>query len=286
MFETSLHAGCQLTGPGVTAPFLSELRRRPRAAVDLESFPWSLPLVRDLETLSFTTPITFLAGENGSGKSTLLEGIAVGIDAVAAGAHDLERDPSLQAARDFAAGFVFARRRHARTRLFLRAEDVFGYTGRLTTNIAELGAIEQDFAALPEGPGRDRAMGMARGEQAALTRRYGANPDARSHGETFLGLLQTRLVPNGLYLLDEPETPLSPSRVLALISLLAGCVRRGCQFVIATHSPLLMAMAGATILLAEDGRLQPVAWDDLEHVRITRVFMRDPAAMLRRLLDE
>jgi predicted ATPase len=270
----------------MTAPFLSELRRRPGAAVDYERFPWSLPLVRDLETLSFTTPITFLVGENGSGKSTLLEGIAVGIDAVAAGAHDLQRDPSLQAARDFAAGFVFARRRHARTRLFLRAEDVFGYTGRLTTDIAELGAIEQDFASLPEGPGRERAMGMARGERAALTRRYGENPDGRSHGETFLGLLQTRLVPNGLYFLDEPETPLSPSRVLALISLLAGCVKRECQFVIATHSPLLMAMPGATILLAEDGRLRPVEWDDLEHVRITRAFMRDPGAVLRRLLDE
>jgi predicted ATPase len=129
-------------------------------------------------------------------------------------------------------------------------------------------------------------MGMARGERAALTRRYGENPDGRSHGETFLGLLQTRLVPNGLYFLDEPETPLSPSRVLALISLLAGCVKRECQFVIATHSPLLMAMPGATILLAEDGRLRPVEWDDLEHVRITRAFMRDPGAVLRRLLDE
>jgi predicted ATPase len=265
---------------------LSELRRRTGAAVDRESFPWSLPLVRDLERLSFTKPITFLVGENGSGKSTLLEGIAVGIDAVAAGAHDLQRDPSLQPARDFAAGFVFARRRHARTRLFLRAEDVFGYTGRLTANIAEMGEIEQHLAELPEGPGRDRAMGMARGERAALTRRYGDNPDARSHGETFLHLLQTRLVPNGLYLLDEPETPLSPSRVLALIALLAGCVRQGCQFLIATHSPLLMAMPDATILLAEDGCLRTVAWDDLEHVRITRAFMRDPEAMLRRLLDE
>jgi predicted ATPase len=129
-------------------------------------------------------------------------------------------------------------------------------------------------------------MSVARGERAALTQRYGENPDARSHGETFLALLQTRLVPNGLYFLDEPETPLSPSRVLALIVLLAGCVKQGCQFIVATHSPLLMAIPEATILLAENGRLQPVAWDDLEHVRVTRSFMRDPAAMLRRLLEE
>ena len=266
--------------------FLSALRRRPDAAVDRDRFPWTLPLVRDLETLEFTTPVTFLVGENGSGKSTLLEGIAAGMEAVAAGAHDLKRDPSLQAARDLAAGFVFVRRRHARTRLFLRAEDVFGYTGRVTADMAELDEIEHDFAKLPEGPGRDRAMGVARGQRAALAQRYGADPDARSHGETFLALLQTRLVPNGLYFLDEPETPLSPTRVLALIALLAERVRQGCQFVIATHSPILMALPDATILLAEDGRLRPIGWNDLDHVRVTRAFLNDPAATLRRLLAD
>jgi predicted ATPase len=265
--------------------FLSALRRRPDAVIDRDCFPWTLPVVRDLETLAFTAPVTFLVGENGSGKSTLLEGIAAGMDAVAAGARDLRRDPTLQAARDFAAGFVFVRRRHARTRLFLRAEDVFGYTGRLTADIAELGEIEQDLAKLPEGPGRDRATAMARGERAALTRRYGANPDARSHGETFLALLQTRLVPNSLYFLDEPETPLSPTRVLALIALLIDRVRQGCQFVIATHSPILMAMPDATILLAEGGQLRETDWNDLDHVRVTRAFLADPAAHLRRLTD-
>ncbi len=266
--------------------FLSALRRRPDAAIDRERFPWTLPLVRDLQTLEFTTPVTFLVGENGCGKSTLLEGIAVGMEAVAAGARDLKRDPTLQAARDLAPGFVFVRRRHARTRLFLRAEDVFGYTGRLTADMAELREIESDLAKLPEGPGRDRATGVARGQRAALVQRYGADPDARSHGETFLALLQTRLVPNGLYFLDEPETPLSPTRVLALIAVLAERVRQGCQFIIATHSPLLMALPGSTILLTEDGRLRPAVWNDLEHVRVTRAFLNDPAATLRRLLAD
>lgn len=266
--------------------FLSALRRRPDAVIDHTRFPWTLPLMRDLETLAFTTPVTFLVGENGSGKSTLLEGIAAGMDAVAAGAHDLRRDPTLRAARDLAAGFVFVRRRHARIRLFLRAEDVFGYTGRLTSDMAELGEIEQELAKLPEGSGRDRATGMARAQRAALAQRYGADPDGRSHGETFLALLQTRLVPNGLYFLDEPETPLSPTRVLALIALLAQRVRQGCQFIIATHSPILMAMPHSVILLAETGRLRPAAWNDLEHVRVTRAFLNDPQATLRRLLAD
>jgi predicted ATPase len=266
--------------------FLSALRRRPDAVLDRGRFPWTLPLVRDLEALAFTTPVTFLVGENGCGKSTLLEGIAAGMDAVAAGARDLRRDPTLQAARDFAAGFVFVRRRHARTRLFLRAEDVFGYTGRLTADMAELGEIETDLAKLPEGPGRDRATGVARGQRAALTGRYGADPDARSHGESFLALLRTRLAPNGLYFLDEPETPLSPSRVLALIVLLDDRVRQGCQFVIATHSPMLMAMQDATILLAEGGQLRETDWNDIEHVRVMRAFLADPAAQLRKLIGE
>ena len=107
----------------------------------------------------------------------------------------------------------------------------------------------------------------------------------RSHGETFLALLRTRLVPNGLYFLDEPETPLSPSRVLALIALLADCVAEGCQFIIATHSPILMALPGATILLAQNGTLRQAAWDDLEHVRVTRAFLTNPAGVLRRVLD-
>jgi len=266
--------------------FLSALRRRLDAAIDFGRFPWTLPLVRDLERVEFRSAVTFLVGENGSGKSTLLEGIAAGIDAVAAGSHDLRRDPSLQAARDFAAGFVFERQHHARTRLFLRAEDVFGYTGRLSADMAELGAIEQELSRLPDGPGRDRAMGMARGQRSALEGRYGIDPDARSHGETFLALLQTRLVPNGLYVLDEPETPLSPARVLALIALLADRVARNCQFIIATHSPVLMAFPGATILHAEDGALHEAAWNELDHVRVTRAFLNDPQGVLRKVLDD
>lgn len=272
------------SAPAAT-PYLSSLRRRAGATVEQDQFPWTLPLVRDLEALEFSTPITFLVGENGCGKSTLLEGIAAGMDAVAAGGHDLKRDPTLQPARDFAAGFAFVRHRHARTRMFLRAEDVFGYTGRLASEMADLAEIVRDLAKLPEGSGRIRATGMARAQRRALAGRYGDDPDARSHGETFLALLQTRLVPNGLYLLDEPETPLSPTRVLALIGILLDRVRQGCQFIIATHSPILMAMPHSSILLAEDGGLRATEWNELEHVRVTRAFLNDPERFLRRLRE-
>ena len=267
--------------------FLTAITRRDDVACDPAEFPWSLPLLRTLEELQFTQPVTFLVGENGSGKSTLLEGIAAGMQSVAAGSRDLSRDPSLAAARRFAAGFRFARRGHARPRLFLRAEDVFGYTTRLGDDMRGLSATAAELEqAVPDGHGRRIAVAMAEGQRLALERRYGADPDARSHGETFLALLGTRLVPNGLYFLDEPEAPLSPSRVLALMALLLDRVAQGCQFVVATHSPILLALPQATILLLEDGRLQPCAWQDLEHVRVTRAFLNDPQSVLRHLADD
>jgi predicted ATPase len=104
------------------APFLTSLRRRQEYSANTDAFPWSLALIQNIDQIDFTSAVTFLVGENGSGKSTLLEGIASGMDAVAVGSNDLQHDPSLTAARALAQRFFFARKRHARTRLFLRAE--------------------------------------------------------------------------------------------------------------------------------------------------------------------
>jgi predicted ATPase len=267
--------------------YLSALRRN-RAGDDGEGFPWSVPVVASLDALEFTTPVTFFVGENGSGKSTVLEGIAAGMRAIAVGSADLDKDQTLQAARQFAAGFRFERRQQPRTKLFFRAEDIFGFTKRMLQTMTDLGSLENEFRRrFPDGSyGQKLAVGAARGERRALEGRYGSDPGARSHGEVFLGLLASRLVPGGLYLLDEPEAPLSPRGVLQLIALLKARVGDRCQFIIATHSPILMAMPESVILLAEAGRLQPAAWNDLEHVRVTRAFLNDPQATLRRLLAD
>jgi predicted ATPase len=267
--------------PGI---FLTGIRRA-GALREPDRFPFALPLFRGLERLDFRARVTFLVGENGCGKSTLLEGLAAGTGALAVGGRDLERDPTLAGARAFARAFHFRRARHPRTTLFLRAEDVFGFTLRVRGEMEGLRAVEEELRdALPEGSeGQRRAVGAAAKERVALARRYGAEPDARSHGETFLHLLQQRLVPRGLYFLDEPETPLSPTRVLALLAILRERVAQDCQFVIATHSPILMALPQAEILLLEDGAIAPIAYADVEHVRITRAFLDDPGSFLRRL---
>jgi predicted ATPase len=262
--------------------FLTGLRRR-RAPRDATAYPWSVPALRRLEALTFNAPITFLVGENGSGKSSLLEAIAAGVSAVAAGSSDIARDPSLDAARRFADDYRFAFARHPRTRLFLRAEDVFGYVKRLASEMEAMRGIRRDLDELPESYGRRLAIGAVQGQLGALTGRYGENPDGRSHGETFLGMLTARLTPRGLYLLDEPETPLSPLRVLGLMALVKERVGQECQFVIATHSPLLLALPDAEILYVEGEQIRPVAFEDVEHVRLTRDFLNNPEAFLRHL---
>ena len=262
--------------------YLTGLRRQ-RRPNDPHDYPWSVPALRRLDALSFSTPVTFLVGENGSGKSSLLEAIAAGLNVVVAGSADIARDPSLAAARRFAEDYRFAFKRHPRTRLFLRAEDVFGYVKRLAIEMDEMRGVRRDLSALPESYGRRLAIGAVDGQLGALTGRYGENPDGRSHGETFLGMLSQRLTPRGLYLLDEPETPLSPLRVLGLLALLKERVAQDCQFVIATHSPLLLALPNATILLFDGDQIRSVAFDEVEHVRLTRDFLNNPEAFLRHL---
>ena len=131
--------------------------------------------------------------------------------------------------------------------------------------------------------GLKRARGVALGQKHALTSRYGEDLDARSHGESLLHLLESRLVPNGLYLLDEPEAALSPLRQLAFLSMLKAGVEAGSQFLIATHAPILMALPGAQILSFNQSPPAPVGFDEIEHVTLMRAFLCDPQAFTRRL---
>ena len=203
---------------------------------------------------------------------------AVASGAISLGGTDLGSDPTLRAARELASGLTLTQRGRPRAKVFLRAEDVFGYTQRLGREIAELAETADGFAGT-------RAQVYIAAQRRALTERYGADPDARSHGETFLALLGARLVPAGLYFLDEPETPLSPVRVLGLLATLIDAVAAGSQFLIATHSPILMALPGATLFEFADGRIGTVGYDEVEHVRVTRDFLNAPERYLRHLTE-
>jgi predicted ATPase len=254
--------------------------------IQAQRFPFSIPVVRNGSEISFTHPVTFLVGENGAGKSTLIEALGIAVQARTIGSNNVESDPTLHAVLPLGHALRLVWNRRIKQGFFLRAEDFFGFVKRIqqTRNDLqrEMGEIKeelQEHSKLAQGLA---VMPFVR-ELTDIQRRYGDGLDTLSHGESFLRLFQERFVPQGLYLLDEPETPLSPLRQLALLSQMKVMVAQDCQFIIATHSPILMAYPEATIYALEEGQINRVAYDDLEHVRLTRDFLNNPQQFLRHL---
>lgn len=251
-------------------------------------FPFSVPVIRELDVLTFPTPVTFFVGENGSGKSTLLEGIAAAAGLPAAGSDDPGADATLDAQRQLgrALRLVWTRRTHRG--FFLRAEDFFGFTKRLSAMRSELlqrmADLEVEYANRSAWA-RGLAMGPAHASLADMERRYGVNLDANSHGQSFLKFFQARFVPGGLYLLDEPEAPLSPQSQLAFMLMMQDMVAEGAQFIVATHSPILLAFPSATIYSFDRTPAQVVPYAELEHVVLTRDFLNAPERYLRAMRD-
>ena len=249
-------------------------------------FPFDLPALAGGLDLTFEAPVTIFVGENGSGKSTLLEGLAVAAKAITAGSADAVGDQTLTGGRALADELKLTWSRRPGRGFFMRAEDFFGYAKRMEETRAgleaELVRVEVEYAGAS-----DHARALARSpmlrELAAIRSRYGDGLDTRSHGEAFLHFFQERLVPGGIYFLDEPEAPLSPARQLAFLALLKDMIGRDIQVVMATHSPILLACPDAVIWNFDASPMEPVAYADLEHVTLTRDFLRDPEAYLRHL---
>ena len=252
-----------------------------------DEFPFNVPVIRAFSDLELTSEVTFLVGENGSGKSTLLEALACAVGLPVVGSEGIGTDASLAHARKLAKYLRLSWSKRTHNGFFMRAEDFFGFAKKVESMKREL---EDDLARVDRET-RDRsplARAYARtayaNELGGLKRRYGQGLDARSHGEAFLTLFQSRFVPNGLYLLDEPEAPLSPVRQLSFLSLLKEMVaEQNAQFIIATHSPIIMAFPNATIYSLDGEAVKKVGYDEVEHVVITRDFLANPEVFLRHL---
>lgn len=205
--------------------------------------------------------VTFLVGENGSGKSTLVEGVAVaaGLNPEGGSRSFTFATRSTESALGPALRLGRAPGRE-RGSFFLRAESYYN----VATEIERL-----DTAG---GPPLLPAYG-------------GVSPHERSHGQSFLDLLVHRFRPGGLFLLDEPEAALSLQGCLGALARIHDLVQQGSQFLIATHSPVLLAVPDARILeIGDDGSIEPVSFDDALPVRSTRRFLADPAAAVRATL--
>jgi len=246
-------------GPG---PYVLGARHPPD--VDRDVFPFHLPAVRALHALDFSEPITFLVGENGSGKSTVIEALARalrfdeegGSELGERGAEDGDLAPKRFADDPLGKSLRLELGPHKPERaFFLRAESFFNTARRI------------------DSQGLESVYG-------------GTGLHEQSHGESFLALATNRFGGNGLYVLDEPEAALSVTSALAFLGVMHRAADAGAQFIVATHSPVLLAVPGARIYELDDGGAVAVSWETADPTRLTRAFLEAPERFLRGLLAE
>ena len=217
----------------------------------------NIPIVQHLKqhTLELRKPVTIFVGENGIGKSTLIEALAVSMRFNAEGG---SRNFNFKTHESHSALHEYIR--VAKGRLlkedgyFLRAESFY--------NVA---TKEEEYADL-EHP----------------SEKY----HEKSHGESFLALVQNQLRANGLYMFDEPEAALSPQRQLTLLMEICSCAKQGSQFIIATHSPILLGIPDAQIISFDEGRIHNCKYEDTESYKVTEMFINNREILLERLLSE
>lgn len=243
-------------------PYWIEALFERRDGWDASNYPFNLPVVRTLDRLAFHPNVTFLVGENGSGKSTLIEALAVAWGFNPEGGTK-NFSFSSHHAHSPLHGFVRPVRSSSRARdgFFLRAESYFN----LASEIERLDAI----------PGAGPPIKASYG---------GKSLHEQSHGESFFALFDNRFGGDGLYILDEPEAALSPTRQLSFLAKIHELVMARSQLIIATHSPILLGYPNAWIYQASDHGLERVEYEDTDHYQVTRNFLTRREMMLDILL--
>ena len=236
-------------------PYWIEARLERREGWDDDVYPFNVPAVRTTDALAFHPRVTFLVGENGSGKSTLIEALAVAWGFNAEGG-SRDHQYTTRASHSQLHRFIRPVRsaQKAQDGYFLRAESFFNTASYL--------------------------------EQSGTMRGGSAGLHEKSHGESFFDLFENRFEGNGLYILDEPEAALSPARQLSFLARLHQLVQDRSQFIIATHSPILLGYPDAWIYQASRHGLERVAYEDTEHYQITKGFLTRPEAYLDVLLSD
>ena len=245
----------------LTECFLTSIQVQRTEIPTPELYPFSIPALKSLGALDMHPKITFFVGENGSGKSTLLEAIAIAAGNNPEGGSKNFRFESKASHSELHQYLRLIRGiKKPKDGFFLRAESLF----TLSTEIERLEA---------EGPMPFASYG-------------GRSLHLQSHGESFLSLCDHRLRGNGLYILDEPEAALSPMRQMSLLSILHRLIQQKSQFIIATHSPILLAYPDACIYSFSEQGIAPIQYEETEHFRVTRDFLNRRERMLKTLLSD
>ena len=224
--------------------------------IGTDSYLRNIDAISSISRISFKHSVTFFVGENGSGKSTLLEAIAIACGFNPEGGTRNYNFSTYDSHSELCSALRLSRGvRRAGYGYFLRAESFY--------NVA---TKEEEYSRGPGG--RPQHF------------------HEKSHGESFLALAQNSFRPNGLYLLDEPEAALSPQRQLTLLMEIDRCVKEGSQFIIVTHSPILLGLPGAEILSFDDGPIHPCTYEETDSYQVTSMFINNREQILHRLLDE
>lgn len=266
---------------------LQSLSLRPFLDSGVSDFPFTVPVIRSLAEIQFKSPVTFFVGENGSGKSTMMEALACAVESITVGSESVKTDKTLAPIRQLSKYLKLSWAKRTRKGFFMRAEDFFGYAHSMRQTREELEEeiknVDHDYQGRSK-LAQDLARSAYSGQLSAMKNRYGEKDlDSYSHGEAFLNLFQARFAPGGLYLLDEPEAALSPSRQLSFLAALKQMVEQEAQFIIATHSPIILAYPDAQILQFQEGTIREVKYNELEHVNLVRDFLANPKAFLKYL---
>ena len=223
--------------------------------IESDSYLRNIPAIADLWEFDFNHNVTFFVGENGSGKSTLLEAIAISYGFNPEGGTRNYRFSTYDSHSELCRAVTLVRGSGKPWGYFLRAESFYNVATAEDRYSHEIGGRPQHY-------------------------------HQRSHGESFLAIAQSQFRTRGLYLLDEPEAALSPQRQLTLLLEIVKSVKAGGQFIIATHSPILLGIPDAQILSFDDGPIHPVSYEDTDSYQVTKLFVENRQQMLKRLLED
>lgn len=224
-----------------------------------DEYPFNIEVVKKFQELNFESQVTFFVGENGIGKSTFIEAIAVALGLPAEGGTENFRYETKNTTSILSNYLRVGTFNRPKTKFFLRAESFYNFSSEVQRLVEENG------------------FGTLYGS-------YGGNLHECSHGESFIRLVQNRFTDNGLYILDEPEAALSPQRQLSLLCLIDQLAKEGSQFIIATHSPILISYRDGKILDLNNN-FKEVKYEDTDIYNLYKMYLEQPDAMQHRLFD-
>ena len=226
---------------------------------NFDSYPFNIEIVKNFKELNFTSPVTFFVGENGIGKSTFIEAIAVALGLPSEGGTQNFNYTTKNTTSNLSDYLRVSKFNKPKTKFFLRAESFYNFSTELDRLIEE-----NSFSS--------------------LNNVYGGSLHECSHGESFIRLIQNRFTDHGLYILDEPEAALSPQRQLSLLCLIDDLVKEGCQFIIATHSPILISYRDGKILDLNNN-FEEIKYEDTDIYKLYKMYLDEPEVMQHKLFD-